>query len=142
MTRARIGMLAVLLLALAGVLYAQDDVSPAPAGTWKLTLPTVEETDGLPIVLVKFDKHKDGKWEGTVVAAIAKFGFLKKAEVEKVSVSDKAWKFTIKSPQQTLICEVNLGKDTKAKTFYGEERDRERGDAKPLEVERTTMTSL
>src|SRR5262249_36900896 len=44
------------------------------------------------------------------------------------------------SARQTLTCEVNLGKDPKAKTLYGELR--ERSEATPMELERTAMTAL
>lgn len=147
MTRLRIGLLA-LLLVVAGATYAQDEVGPPPAGTWKVTLPTLaEDTGGFPIVLLKFDKgkkedKKDNKegWTATVIAAAPKFASLSKAEISKISVSDKTWTFTIKSTRQTLNCEVNLGKDAKAKTFYGEMRAGR--DVIPLEIERTKMTGL
>ena len=63
-----------------------------------------------------------------------------KVEYTDVSVTEKTWKFTIKSARQTLRCEINLGKDAKAKTFYGEVH--ERGDVIPAEMERTAMTGL
>jgi hypothetical protein len=142
MTRLRIGLLAVLLAAV-GATYAQDDQPAAPAGTWKLTLPTMErQTRGFPIVLVKFDKDKKDKdkWAASVVAAHDTFPFLAKSEIEKISVNDKTWKFTIKNSTQDLECEINLGKDPKATKFYGEMRAG-RGTI-PVEVQRTTMTAI
>jgi len=143
MTRSRIGILAVLLAVATGVLYADDEVAPAPAGTWKVNLPSDDKSDpalALPLVLIKFDKNKDGKWQGSVLGALPKLESLTKAKVEKIRVDDKTWKFTIKSEGQSLNFEVLLGKDAKAKTFYGELRPR--GQAIPVELERTKMTAV
>ena len=55
MTRSRIGILAVLLAVATGVLYADDEVAPAPAGTWKVNLPSDDKSDpalALPLVLI------------------------------------------------------------------------------------------
>jgi hypothetical protein len=140
MARLRLALLAGLVLAATGLLAAQekDDKEapqPAPAGSWKVTAPTLEAAGGQPLLLVRLAK-KDGKWSGDLVASNLKG----KGTIEKVSVRDKALRFTVQTPALTWACVIKLPGDTKAGKLYGETTFR--GGTLPLEMERTTLTSL
>jgi hypothetical protein len=139
MARLRIALLAALVVTAAGVLAAQDTPKdqPAPAGTWKISLPTLEETGGRPVLIVKLTRT-GGKWNGEIAASALRG----KSTLEKLSVSDKnkRMRFTVKAPTFTLPCEIKLPADRKTDKLYGETQFRKA--PMPVEMERTTLTSL
>ncbi|MFO0930030.1 MAG: hypothetical protein U0736_23900 [Gemmataceae bacterium] len=136
-------LLAALLAALpAGPGAAEPAVEekaaePAPAGTWKVILPLVgEEEAGQPRWLVRFDKSGDG-WTGTVLASARQWP---KATVENLQVESGRLRFLLKTVTLTLACDVKLPKEAAGPKLYGAALLRKR--ATPLELERTTLTSL
>jgi hypothetical protein len=135
------GLLLVAALAVVtGAPYAQekgDEKAPdAPAGVWKVSVPFAGEDGGQPRWLLKLEQ-KGGKWSGEVVAVAQGWS---KTELEKLSVSEGMLRFHLKSSTLTLTCEVKLPRDGKASKLYGVATLRKR--ATPMELERTTLTSL
>jgi hypothetical protein len=137
MATLRFVALAGLLLIAASVLRAQDKESAqaAPAGTWKVSLPTLEEAKGEPLLLIKFEKSKEGKWSGEVLGSRLRG----KGELKKIAVSEKALSFTFETPVLTMICEVKLP-DAKATKLHGEANLKK--DIYAVELERSSMTGL
>src|SRR5262245_30345122 len=115
MARVRIVMLVGLLLAVAGVMRAQEAAPAAPAGTWKVLLPTLKGAPDKPVLLVKLEKVKD-EWKGEVVQSLLTE---KKGSIEKVKVTDKNLTFTIKTTNFGLQFDMKLG-EAKATKLYGE----------------------
>jgi hypothetical protein len=130
-------LLAGLVLAASGLLAAQDTTKepPAPAGTWKFILPTLPKAEGRPILILKLTS-KGTKWNAEVVSAALEG----KASMEKVSVTDKAARFTVKTATFELPCVIKLPADRKTAKLYGEATLGKR--VMPAEMERTTLTSL
>jgi hypothetical protein len=138
MTRRLLPLLAVVLLALPAVPRAQDkadDKPAAPAGTWKIMLPWTENAGTQALWLVKLQK-KDDKWTGSVQATAPRWF---RPTLENLTVGKETLRFTLKSPRETLRCEVTIA-DARA--------DKLRGSVVvgrsvlPMEMERTTLTSL
>jgi hypothetical protein len=137
MARLRLALLAGLIVAVTGVLAAQDAKSepPAPGGLWKLTVLTMRESEGRPLLLVKVTE-KGGKWN-MEIAATALTG---KPTLENVSVGKDKWRFTVKWQAFSLPCEFKLPASRKVAKLYGEATFRKM--IHPAEMERTTLSSL
>jgi hypothetical protein len=137
MARLRLALLAGLVLVATGVLAAQDTTKepPAPAGVWKLSLPTLREAEGRPILLLKVTS-KGGKWDVEIVGTALQG----KGTLEKISVGKDMLRFTVKTPAFSLPCEIKLPTDRKVAKLYGEATFRKA--PMPLEMERTTLTNL
>lgn len=116
---------------------AEKAAEPAPAGTWKLSLPLVGEEDaGQPRWLIRFEKKGDS-WTGTVLAAARQWP---KATLENLRVESGRLRFLLKTVTLTLACDLRLPKDAAAPKLYGSALLRKRPT--PLELERTTLSSL
>ncbi len=130
MVRSLGALLAGLLLASAGAVRAADE-APAPAGSWKLTLPLQRGATWLVQL-----EAKDGKWTGTAAAAEK----VPEAKVQNVTVADGALKFDLflEQPGLTLPFEAAVPK----------EGDKIRGSvvlngrAFPAEMDKTALTSF
>ena len=92
MVRSLGALLAGLLLTQAGAVRAADE-APAPAGSWKMTLPF----QGGATWLVKLES-KDGKWTGTAAAAEK----VPEGKVQNVTVADGVLKFDLRLEQEEL----------------------------------------
>ncbi len=132
--------LAAALLLTPITLQAQEktdqQVPDAPAGSWKVYLPFLAEGASQPKWILRFDA-KDGNWTCEVTGVAPRWS---KPTVEKLAVGGGLLRFQLKTPELVMPVEVKLGKDPKAAKLYGTAILRKR--ATPLELERTTLTSL
>lgn len=113
----------------------QDEA--APAGTWKITLPTLRGAGTEPVWLVKFARKGDA-WTAEVVATKARWP---KATVEKIKVAPGQVRFDLKTAElPPLACAVTLPKDDKAEKLRGTYTLNRR--PQPLELERTALKTL
>jgi hypothetical protein len=109
----------------------------APAGTWKITLPTLRGAGTDPVWLVKLQK-KDDKWSGEVVATKSRWP---KAKLEKLKVAADQVRFDLKTAElPPLACAVTLPKGAKAARLRGTYTLNRR--PQPIELERTALKSL
>lgn len=137
MARLRLAALGCLLLLAAGLLQAQSASNGTLlTGTWKLTLPTFRDGEGKPLLLLKVSPTKSGKWQGEIVASRPG----SKTVLESVSVTATRLRFSFKSGSLVLSCVVNLPKNIRTTKLHGEASGHR--ETIPLELERTTLTSL
>lgn len=113
-----------------------EKVADAPAGSWKVFLPFLSEGGGQAKLILKLEP-KGGGWAGEVVSVAQRWP---QQTVEKLTVADGVMRFQLKSSDLVLPCEIKLGKDPKAAKLYGLSMLRKK--ATPVELERTTATSL
>ena len=71
-----------------------ESTAAAPAGTWKVFLPTLQEAASRPLWLVKLEK-KDSGWSGEVLATADRFP--KGKAVRKVAVAGGVLRFTLET---------------------------------------------
>ncbi|MFO0880294.1 MAG: DUF1223 domain-containing protein [Gemmataceae bacterium] len=133
-------LLAASMVAVSGRPRAQDkDVEKlpdAPAGVWKVFVPFVGEEGGSAKWILEL-KPQGESYTGSVVAVVPGWS---KATIDKITVADGVMRFQLKTAALSLGCELNLPKDGQAKKMRGIATVRKRPT--PLELERTTLTSL
>src|SRR5262245_40323386 len=107
-------LLTASLLLLPGVPRAQEKDEkpadpPAPAGTWKLTLPALrDEERNPPATWILKVEQKDGKWTGEILAGSRGWT---KSSVEKVTVGGGVMRFQLKAQTLTFACEVKRSEE-------------------------------
>jgi hypothetical protein len=127
--------LTVMGLVLAGVTLGQEAEGPAPAGTWKITLPLDPNFGDKALWLVKLER-KDGKWAGRVLAHAEGFP---ETSLESLAVGKDKLRFTLKLPRQVFPFEFQLPGEKSAKLYGVLKRS---GNLNPAEMYQTTLTSL
>jgi hypothetical protein len=146
MTRLSLALVAGVLLVLIATSPRADDkpadkeeakAGPAPAGTWKFMMPTVENGGERPLWLLKFEK-KDSGWSGAVLAAGPRWP---EAKMPKVSVTGEELRFTLELPRQKLPCVFKLAKESKGEKLYGTCKLKQ-DSSEPVELEKTNLTTL
>lgn len=130
---------AVLLAGLVIVLplLAQDDppkTPEPPAGNWKFFLPLSDRDAETALWLIQFEK-KDDKWTGKVLDTARNWPEMK---VQDLSVTPTAMRFTLKSSDLSLPCEVKLVKGAEVLRGTGKFT----GEVTPIELHPTKIASL
>jgi hypothetical protein len=113
-----------------------DDKAAAPAGTWKVLLPLLQDAGNRPLWLLEF-KKKDSDWSGEVLATAPRWP---KVTVENLTVTAEQLRFNLKADDLTLPCQVKLPKDSKATKLYGTASLRKQ--PLPIELQKTTLKTL
>lgn len=143
MGRLAVSPLLALLLLLPAVPHAQENrsdkpsASPAaPEGIWKVLVPFVGEDGAQAKWLLRFEQ-KDGAWTGSVLAVAEGWS---KTTLENLVVEPNRLRFLLRTATLSLSCDLRIPKDPRVDKLYGMATVRKR--ATPLELERTTLTSL
>jgi hypothetical protein len=107
---------------------------PAPAGTWKLLLSTGEGRMQ-PVALLRL-QNAGGKWAAKV---LARADGLPSLDIKDVTVGDGTLRGTVElgGASLRLECPLNADKDGRVRGNMAR-----RDDVTPVELERTTLTSL
>jgi hypothetical protein len=118
---------------------SEEPAPTTPGGNWKVLLPTFRDGGNQPAWLIHIES-KGGMWSAKVLATgkSAAGRPWPKVELEKLTVGAETLRFTLKSASLTLPCEFRLLRG--AEKLRGESRFR--GEAQPVELERTTITTL
>ena len=130
MVRSLGALLTGLLLTAAGAVRAADE-APAPAGSWKMTLPF----QGGATWLVKLES-KDGKWTGTAAAAEK----VPEGKLQNVTVADGVLKFDLRLEQEELTLPFEGAVPKDASKIRGSITLN--GKAYPAELDKTALTSF
>lgn len=141
MPRRAVGLLLTALLMLLPAVPRADEKKkadpPAPAGTWKVFLPSLRGAGVEPIWLVKIARDGDS-WSGEVLSTRDKWP---KAKLDKVRVAADTVRFEVKTAElPALVCELALPKDKKATKLRGSYLLGRK--PQPIELERSSLPSL
>jgi hypothetical protein len=127
----RVAVLGVAVFVTSAAVHAE---SGPPAGNWKLLLPT--DGGGMNLVAVLRLEESGGKWSAKTLGKLEEF---KRVDLEKVTVAGDLLRGILHLNETVLEVECPLPKEKDAAIRGSISR---RGNATPLELEPTTLTSM